>query len=377
MYKPNFNDKRVFNKATRALGFAQLYFNDDQPKSIRSRKIDKFLGRTNEPLGSYLRNLLLKIDNPIYNMDKKGETKTYLANQEGIESLRASIDCSVHSRVLHSDQSFNNTTRNNKAHVIHPSVRVLTQITESYRTEFENNTFNYVFNYNDMRWHHKLQSEPKHIRDHVFKTYGYNYHYDIDASLPSIILSLNYQLGTSEVLPVIHDDVIDNKHSVRQRLSEKLNIDNKTAKRLLTATFNGAHATLFPRSSIYKMLIDKRDEDLVKDKIAWLKTDPWYQQLKQEVKECWQHILPHYEHKRQYKKNGHKKPFYPKQKAQIYFEHEHRVAESIHNYLKHNMINYYWIHDGFQTDQQVNTQDLEHYIFQHTRFLIKLSGENK
>lgn len=368
-YKPNFNDPRVYKKANKALGFVLAHFSETKPKHLSTRVIDKYLGQQQNNLSKYLRHLLLITHDNHFSKDF-GITKSYIINQEGIESLRASIDCSVHSRVHRSGLI------DKKESPLHHTVLQVAykHVIDHIGQELNAKRFVYEFKENSKRWDHPLHHIKRELRTKILKDHDFAYQYDIDSCLPSIILSLNYQLGTGEVLFTIHDDVINNKAKTRKRLAQELNIDKQTAKQLITATFNGAHVSNYHQSSIYKMM--KTDDHLLtKARIDWLKQDPWYQQLKQEIKQCWQHILPHYEHKRQFKKNGHKKPFYAKQKSQIYFENEYKLAQTIKQYLNINNINYFWIHDGFQTDKQVNTQELEHYIFQHTNFLIKLSGD--
>lgn len=368
-YKPNFNDIRTYNRTIKALGFVLAHFDTTKPKHMSTRMIDKSLGQQQNNLSKYLRYHLLKEENSQYSKDF-GISKSYTLNKEGIESLRASINCSVHSRVHRSHGI------DKKETPLHHSVLHLAQnyILSKVGDELQTKQFNYQFKDGNKRWDHPLHHIKRDLRTQILQERGFIYNYDIDSCLPSIILSLNYQLGTGEYLPRIHDDVINNKDKTRQRFAQELNIDIKTAKQLITATFNGAHVSLYQQSSIYKMM-HSDDETLTKARIAWLKQDDWYQELKQEIKQCWKHIIPHYEYMREYKKNGYKKPFYAKKKSQIYFINEYEMAKVIKQYLEQNNINYFWIHDGFTTDHIVNTPELEQLILNKLKFLIKITGE--
>lgn len=368
-YKPNFNDKRTFTRATKALGFVLAHFSTTEPKHVSTRMIDKFLGQQQNNLSKYLRYRLLQEHNSQYSKDF-GIFKSYICHQEGIEALSASINCSVHSRV-HRSRSINKQTPALPHSVLHLGYQ---HVIDQVGDQLDQKVFNYQFKDGNKRWDHPLHHIKRDLRTQILQEKGFVYNYDIDSCLPSIILSLNYIFGTGEVLPRIHDDVINNKEHTRQRLALELDIDTKTAKQLITATFNGAHVSMYQQSSIYKMMYSD-DKTLTTARIMWLKQDTWYQELKQEIKECWQHIIPHYEYMRAYKKNGYKKPFYAKQKSQIYFINEFKVANVIKEFLQQNNINYFWIHDGFTTDTPINTSELEQIIFNKSRFLIKLTGE--
>ena len=76
-YKPNFHDPRVFNKTDQALRFVLRYLSARRPSSCSQSQLNKYLGRSNNNLGNYLRQKLLITTNDWYHKDR-GITKQYL-----------------------------------------------------------------------------------------------------------------------------------------------------------------------------------------------------------------------------------------------------------------------------------------------------------
>ena len=78
-YKPNFTDKRIIKRIRSAYGFTKGALSTTEPHNWAQVVIDKHIGRTNNNLGNYLRNILLTCTNHHYNKDTK-QTKQYIAN---------------------------------------------------------------------------------------------------------------------------------------------------------------------------------------------------------------------------------------------------------------------------------------------------------
>jgi len=373
-YEPNFNDPRIQNRLYNAIGFVSAHLGD-RPRQLHTRLITEELGQRD--LGNYLRQLLITTTDIHYSM-LNGSCKKHTLNYEGVAKATSSL---VDSRLLMRSTLPSSTNISNKEHSYYPSA---VQVKETsikygfdwtiakYKQELDSLRFNYNFNYNDNRWHHGLQNVKKKTRTRVLASANLIHDYDIDSALPTMILYHNKELG-GELYPTILDLII-NKQERREYLARELEIDLRTAKQLITAVFNGAK-NLSPNghSQIYNMFGGKDNKLEATAKLDWLKESEWYLNLIQEIKQCWDTILPHYEHMRVYKPNGHKQPFVSSQKWHIYSLLEYKAATLIQSYLKSNNINYFWIHDGWTSDQQINKSDLETYLRKHTDMQLSIT----
>jgi hypothetical protein len=358
-YRPNFNDPRTQKRLVNAIGFVTAHLGKT-PRQLESRLITKELGNKN--LGLYLRENLITCINDRYSMNT-GLCKKYILNHQGVAYATSSLE---HSRVLVDSTPLTPQ----QPPFLCPSVIQVSPMSmewalQRYGNELKYYNFNYTLG-KDNRWHHGLQNVKKKIRTQVLASANLIHDYDIDSTLPTMILYHNKELG-GELYPTILD-LIENKEEHRQYLANTLNISVKTAKHIITAVFNGAK-NLSPNkfSQIYELL----EED--EAKLICLKELDWYQTLKQEIKQCWDIILPHYETLRVYNDQGHKKSFNSSQKWHIYSKLEHKAAVLIRTYLKGHNINYFWIHDGWTSDQQINKSDLERYLREQTNMQLSIT----
>ena len=373
MYKPNFKDPRNRKRIANAIGFVSAHLGE-RPRELPTRLITQEVGQKN--LGLYLRQLLITCTDNHYSMDS-GVCKKYTLNYEGVAKATSSL--ADYRLLMQCTPSSSN--KNNKEHSSNPTVVQVKETTvrhgidwttNKYKRELNTLAFKYNFNHNDNRFHHGLQNVKKKVRTQVLCNANLVHDYDIDSCLPAMILYHNQQLG-GDLYPTILS-LIENKQSHREYLAKELEIDLRTAKRIITAIFNGAR-NLSPNghSQIYKML----DKDVAK--LECFKQLDWFITLKQEIKQCWDVILPHYEHMRLYKDNGNKKRFTGREKWHIYSLLEYKASVLIQSYLKDNNINYFWIHDGWTSDQQINKSDLEKHLRQHTQMQLSITynGETK
>jgi len=365
-YKPNFDDKRVFNKAIKALEWVLITF-DDQPRQYSTREINKHLGRSNDNLGGYLRHKLLCETNSYFNSNS-GICKEFKLNRLGIDSLRSSIHCSEHLRVLSQSSSFNKGELNSFI-VCTTSQRELqeelryTRNRQRFHQELVTKQFTYNYeptkNPANLRMHHGLQNmNNQHgTRDRLFKDYGFVYKYDINNCMQSLLLSHYYQIINEPLIAI--ESYIKNKTIWRKKLAKELEITEMLAKQIITATFTGALVAHNKFSSINKLMESE------KAKIIWLHENMWYQALKQDVKKMWQTIKQTQPDIRLTARN----------KWCVYQQLEHKVAQHIISYLKSNNYDYFWMHDGWYTDKQIDTLPLEQLIKEHTDLTIKLTKE--
>jgi hypothetical protein len=95
-YTPNFNHLRVIDRAKRAIGFVCAVMSDTKPQEWSTRYLDKYLGKSNNPLSRYLREQLLICTDDYYryNTGQRGICKKYLLNQKGLDYLRDKLKTS-------------------------------------------------------------------------------------------------------------------------------------------------------------------------------------------------------------------------------------------------------------------------------------------
>lgn len=380
-YKPNFNDPRVVNKIDQALRFVLRYLSARRPSSCSQSQLNKYLGRSNNNLGNYLRQKLLIITNDWYHKDR-GITKQYLYNKEGVEQLISIITgistrCAVSSaNALNGSQSTNKKTINNNTHNNHYSIQqvvngyIYQTAKEDFSDELTTGNFNYTQKKGFPRLIHPLQNMPVKPRNQLLKENNFVYEYDIVCCAQSLILYHAYQLGTGEWLPTI-DDYINNRKDHRQTLAKELETDVNTIKKIINAMFCGAYISKnYKYSSIYKLL------DYDDAKIDYMKENEWLQNLRQEIKLCWQHIKPHYPQFIRTSKTGKQRhQLYAKDKWNIYFQLERHSLDYIKTYLAQQNIKTFLIHDGWYTDQPIVIEDLQQYVYNNTGYFINIEGK--
>jgi hypothetical protein len=365
-YTPNLIDPRIQKRMLNSIGFITAHLGV-RPRPLPTRLITQELGGHN--LGNFLRQLIITTTDHQYSKDS-GIYKRHTLNHEGVAYATSSL---ADYRLLKHRSALSNTS--NKEHSHDPSVAQVFYPASAlglqwalfkYKEDLDSLNFNYKFNRNDNRWHHGLQNVKRKVRTKVLASAGLIHDYDIDSALPTMILYHNKELG-GDLYPTILS-LIENKQQHREYLAQALEIDMRTAKRIITAVFNGAR-NLSPNgySQIYHML----DKD--KDKLECFKQLDLFINLKQEIKQCWDTILPHYERLRVYDDNGHKKAFNSSQKWHIYSLLEHKAAVLTRTYLRGHNINYFWIHDGWTSDQQIDKSDLETYLRTHTNMQLSIT----
>lgn len=350
-YQPNINEPRVQKRIKSALGFVGACISDTKSHPWSTRYISKFVGRTNEDLGNWLRNKLLICTNDRWSKDDK-ICKEYIKNKEGYDELVSLIKQST-------------TT--------YPIVRqvqneVITDwINNEYSTELKSKNFEYLDKSN--RYWHNLQSVKRDYKKIVFVQHGLTYQYDIKCCAPTLILQYSQMLEQPMdlYLETIQSYMKDRK-SFRTQLANDSDISEDLAKEIINALLMGAKLGNVPKSSIYQLL----EGD--KSRIEYLKQDPFITKYKKEVKIIWDYIKPTLPKTTKKNKNGKEitKPISSKQKAGVYFELERKVINSAMAYLKQTNNHYFLEHDGWVCTNEINQQKLVEHIKNSTGFTIQL-----
>lgn len=383
-YVPDFNNPKVIKRVNKALTFVTRYLSPRRPSSCSKSQLNKYLGRSNNNLGNYLRKKLLVTTNNWYHMDR-GITKQYIYNKIGVEFL-ISMTTGISTRytVLSSNElnglnlSSNKVINNNNyTHNYHYSVQhvidqyVHDQASKDFSKELETGEFNYTEKPNFPRLIHPLQNMPVKTRSQLLTDNNFTYEYDIVCCAQSLILYYAYKLGTGEFMPTI-DHYINNRKQIRQQMANDLEVNVMTIKKIINAMFCGAYiSTNVKYSSIYKLL------DFDDAKIVYMKENAWVQSLKQEIKQCWDYIKPHHkEYIRKTKTGKLRHQLYAKDKWNIYFNLERQCLNHIQTYLTEHNVKSFLIHDGWHTNKSINITDLENYVYNNTGYLVTIEGTN-
>jgi hypothetical protein len=121
-------------------------------------------------------------------------------------------------------------------------------------------------------------------------------------------------------------------------------------------------------SDIYKMLNGD------KARIDFLKQYEYLQQLRDDIKTCWDYIKPMLPVTYITDKNNkqRKLPISNKQKAGVYFDLERKVLNSIRDYLDNTNNKYFLEHDGFVCEREINKEDMSNWVYINTGYEIQL-----
>ena len=357
-YEPNFNDPRVQTRCKKALGFVYGVMSRTRGHPWSTRYIDKYLGKSNNPLSKYLRDLLLIVTDDYYrfNSGEQGICKKYILNSKGVDFLREKLTLQKH----------------------HNYPIVLQVVKEDHLAELT--TGNFTYDDKSHRLWHPLQRYRKQYRTQVLTDHGYQHHYDISTCAPQLIhqysqqipellapegkrQKIKWQQGPMDLYLFALRRYLNDKEQVREEIAKQMALPIAAVKEIINALFCGAVISTNDRTDIYHIL----NGDLAR--IEWLKQDPYTQELVADIKTCWEYITPTLMRRRN-AKTGRLLKINPKQKWQLYFELERSVINSVRDYLSERSIRYFLIHDGWACDQEINQIELREYVKIHTGFLL-------
>lgn len=351
-YKPNFNDPRVLNRIRHAYGFTKAVMSIDKPSRWATRTIDKYYGQQQNKLSQYLRNTLLICTNNNYSKDN-GTVKEYKINPNGLDFIR---------NILLGKEDNNPTTLSPSVLQVGGKVHVDSvwdlfdeQVVNEYcKREFGQQLRTLEFEYTDKsnRLWNPIQSIKKIYKKPLLAKHGLSYQYDIETCAPTLIYQYSVKCGNDLYLPAL-TDYINNKSSIRERIAKDLEVEIDIAKVIINALFCGAKIGISPEFAISQLLNND------KARIIWLKEDRYINDLRNDIKTCWQYIEPYTTIRY---KNNKKLPMNSSTKWTVYFQLERQVLDSITKYLKLTNNKYFTEHDGFSTHKQVNINELQQHI---------------
>jgi hypothetical protein len=344
-YQPNFSDPRIKKRSLQALSFATAMLSATSSQWVSKALIDKpeHFGQSQNALSKYLRSKLLICTDPTYSK-LTGKCKEYKLNQSGVEEL--SVLLGVDPKTVADGGS----------------------LFIKFQHQLESGEFEY--NDKSSRLHHPLQHVKRSAKKQGLARFGYNYNYDIKCCAATLIHQHAQCLGMDSYLFALKE-LINDRSAIRERIANEIEVDTKTAKILLTALLQGSYISHSPKTNLYKAVNGDHS------KIEWLKQDPWLTQLRADIKECWNHIIPYMSYKTMRDKRGvtRRLPINGKQKTALYRDLERSVLDSVRTYLNHRDNKHLLEHDGWSCQQEIDVGDLISYVRTHTGFEIEIELE--
>lgn len=372
-YKPNWNDPRVINRARHAYGFSRGVMTTTKPSHWAKSVIDKYFGTQNHDLSKYLRSILLITTNNNY--DKAtGLTKQYLLNERGIEFLR-SIFINKDTEFAHWAQDNNHNIDENNSANTSPSVALLYDqyvVSKFCEREYGMEMKSLDFQYQDKasRLWHPIQNIKREYKSHIMTEMGLVNQYDIESCAPTLLLQYAQHLGMDEYLFAVND-YLKNKTEIRNKLAQEMEVEPKVIKVIINALFCGARIGNSPEFAISHLL----NNDLAK--ITFLKENEFIQELRKDIKLIWSYIETTLPVIITTTKSGktRKLPLNSKRRWAVYFQLERQVLNQVREYLKSTGNKHFLEHDGWNTQQEVNQQELIDFVKNKTGFQISIKQE--
>jgi len=328
VYSLNLEDPRVQRRIRTAVDFAVSWLTPNRARFLSRDVIDQHLGRSNKPIGKYLRNTLLVTQDDWYNAET-GVCKRYSLRTAGIQELTGEA---YTPRV---------TKTRAKRHV-------LSRFPEIATGAFE-------YNESDNRLYHPAQNIPSDLRAQLFLDHGYTWNYDIQCAMSTLVVQYARRLGMTRPTPYL-DEYIQDRRTCRQRLAREVGCSVQQIKTVLTARFSGAR--LGREGSIAS--------ELNQLQLHRLKRSAWFMGYTKDIKKCWDVI-------KQQRFGVARLSARDKQSTYRYLERV--VMRSIERYLRDDMNVYFLEHDGWRCRDRIDVENLCGVVQRASGYLIQIDEQ--
>jgi len=339
-HQPNFNNKAIQKRIKHALGFARAVISHEKPQQLSKALLNKHFGHQGNPTSKWLRDHLLVCTNNHYSMDS-GKCKEYILNLANWQALKEAITTGITDDVFVQNWAY-----------------------DAYEDELVNGKFEYTESESG-RLFNPLQNIRSNWRRQVFAEEGYEYIYDIESCMPSLLFQQVWRLGYDEYMPKI-GGYLANPHRVRHWLADELDIPLDSAKAIINMLWLGAHISTQSDSAMFQLIQDTA-------KIKWLQEEDNIIAMRAEIKKCWQLIGNHLP-RTAIQVNGRERklPLTGKNKSFAYIRLEREVLDVVWKYLRSKDIPVFLEHDGFVTKEEIDVGDLLDEIRLRTGFILKI-----
>lgn len=370
-YHPKFRDQRVIKRIRQAYGFARGVLSASESHGWSTRYIDQYFGQQQHPLGQWLRNQLLICVDTHYNKDA-GITKQYQLNPAGVSYIRDVLKgytgTDIDYASEHQPSELDILAESN--HRVFDQQCVEQWIYREFGDEIASGQFAYEDKSNRL-WH-PLQSVRRQYKKPLLAQNGLKYHYDIQCSAPTLIHQhAQRQQEPMDLYLFALRRYLEDRSLIRQDLAQELEVDLKTAKILINALFCGARIGLNPDFALSILLGNDPA------KITYLKENQYINELRDDIRICWQYITPSMTRRSITDKNGKTRmlPISSREKWMRYFELERVVLNSVVDYMKSNEMTYFLEHDGWACDCEIDLSELERYVSERTGYCVRFESE--
>lgn len=335
-YEPNLTDPRVQRTIKKSLNYVALYLKPNKTSWISRNEIYRHFGNTSRPLGRWLKDQLLVVADDYFNMNT-GICKKYRRNDENFQRLWQSMSMSED------------------------------QLTVSPRLEQEIATGDFTYEEKGDRLYNPLQYVPKQVRGSLLANRGYQYHYDIEAAAPRLLIQRAKRLDPT--LELLHlEYYVANRSQIRSVVALECAIKESQVKTLINALLQGAYITSWQGSKIFQEL------DYNYNSVINLKHNSTMQAIQQDIRAMWRVLKTEFPKKLITDVRGQvrTKRLSSQDKSGLYRQLESEVGEVIRALLKKRKIKCLWIHDGWCSNGFIDPLDVEQEVRRTTGYSIKL-----
>jgi len=177
-------------------------------------------------------------------------------------------------------------------------------------------------------------------------------------------------MGNDVWMPSI-DDYLTNKETVRALLAFRLNISEKKVKGLINALLCGAKLGCNTQFSLTAMF--DNDFALIKK----IKSDAYIATLREEIKEMWSYIEADMPRKKKMSEKTKKMRLLAissRDRWSLYFRLECEVRVAVCSYLAKKDIKYFYEHDGFSANKEIDIVELNQHVLERTGYDLTFSS---
>lgn len=336
-YQPKLTDPRVQRRVIAGVRAVEKYVKPNQVYTISQSQRAKWFGMISNPLSVWLDQQLLETVDPYFNMST-GQCKKYRLNESAFANLKSQLGLESYT----------------------PSTEIQQQIESG----------NFEYNEKSDRWYSEAQYIPSKIRGKLLANAGYRYKYDIEAAAPTILLQRAQQIRPDFQAPALQQYIQD-RTQVRNQIAAEASATQDQVKLVLNAVLQGSFLSTHSTSKLFDVL--NQDYALV----SRLKLSTTLQELKTDIKRLWQCLRNEFEREYFEDKNGTKRcrKLSARTKSAYYRKYENEVAKVIQRVLKKQKSRYLWIHDGWQSDQMTDPNELQTQIRRKTGFVVRIDYE--
>jgi len=336
-YTPNPTNRAFIRRANLAIEFVDRYVHTT-PNWLSTRWIDnpKHFGHSGNPLGNWLRQQLLICTDEYYNKDT-GRCKKYVKNEIGYKELIGMLKGNISK-----------------------------QLTPIHQQQLESGDFNYTSkSLRDYTW---AQFLPKHKRNSILNNNGYRYHYDIEATAPTLLVQRAKILNPSLAIPSL-EHYMNNRTEVRQQIAQACGVSEEQVKAVINSILQGGTISSWDQNKIFNKILLRSYSA-----VRLLNTNSDMINIKSDISSLWDILRADIPNRYKLNKKGLTviATVNAKEKAGVYRALETEVARPIRKYLKKQSLRVLWLHDGWSCDQGIDPIEIVRVVKQQTGYAIKL-----